>query len=347
MRTPTSRSAALLGALALAPVLGIGGCERLVEREIERTLTRVDTSILESQDLHVVLCGTGSPIADASRAAACTAIVAGGELLLVDVGPGAWEQVDLANLPIGRLSGVLLTHFHSDHLGDLGEAITQSWIAGRTEPLDVHGPPGVARIVDGLREVYARDVDYRVTHHGDDYLPRAAAGAVARETALGDARDADAVVLERNGLRVTMFRVDHEPVSPAVGYRFDYHGRSVVVSGDTRKSASLAAHAKGADILVHEALQPSMTGRAVATATRLGSNRVAKLAGDIPDYHTTPREAAEVARDAGVAHLVLTHLVPAPPNRIARRLFLEGVADVYTGEVTLGEDGMRFVLSAR
>ena len=320
------------------------GCDSLVDRQVARTLSRARTDLLRSPDLHVVLCGTGSPLPDASRAAACTAVVAGGELILVDVGPGSWEVVDLANLPTAALSAVLLTHFHSDHIGDLGEATTQSWIAGRPRPLDVYGPPGTARVVQGFQEAYAADVGYRVAHHGDATLPRAAAGAVAHEVALGAEPTADATVFERGGLRVTMFRVDHAPIDPAVGYRFDYGGRSVVVSGDTRKSASVVEHARGADILIHEALQPDMVLRVPRVAEGLGLTRVAKLAGDIVNYHTSPVEAAEVARDAGVSRLVLTHLVPAPGNVLTRRLFLRGVGDVYTGEVTLGEDGAEFRL---
>jgi ribonuclease Z len=331
----------LVAALAAAP-----GCERLVERQIERNLQRVDASVLESPDLQVVLCGTGSPLPDAARAASCTAVIAGGHFVLVDAGPGSWEVLDLANLPIGRVDAVLLTHFHSDHIGDLGEATTQSWIVGRAAPLEVFGPPGTAQVVAGFAEAYAADVEYRIAHHGEGALPRAAAGAVAREIALPAGTGATPV-FERDGLRVTMFAVDHEPVAPAVGYRFDFAGRSVVVSGDTKKSESVAVNARGADLLVHEALHPGLVGRAVDAARRLGRDRLAKLAGDIPGYHASPVEAAEIAQQAGVPHLVLTHLVPAPPNALARRMFLAGVADAYDGEVTLGEDGMRFSLPPR
>ena len=323
------------------------GCQRLIDLQVERTLARVDESVLRSPDLQIVLCGTGSPIADAARAASCTAVIAGGHFFLVDAGPGSVEVADLADLPLGHLEGVLLTHFHSDHIGDLGEAITQSWIAGRAQPLDVFGPSGVAAIVNGFREAYAADVEARVLHHGEPYMPRAAAGAVARETALADAPLADAVVFDRDGLRITMFRVDHDPVRPAVGYRFDFGGRSVVISGDTRKNASVVAQAKGADLLIHEALDSDLTGRAVAGARRLGMERLAKLASDIPGYHSTPREAGEVAQQAGVAHLVLTHLVPPPRNFIVRRAFTSEASEAFRGEVTLGEDGMRFALAPR
>jgi len=178
-------------------------------------------------------------------------------------------------------------------------------------------------------------------------MPRAAGSAVAHESALADGAQADAVVFDRDGLRITMFRVDHDPVRPAVGYRFDFGGRAVVVSGDTKKSASVVAHAKGADLLIHEALAAEFTGRAIEGAKRLGMTRLAKLAGDIPGYHTTPREAGEVAAEAGVAHLVLTHLVPAPSNFILRRAFKNGAGEAFGGEVTVGEDGMRFALAPR
>jgi ribonuclease Z len=333
----------LLCAAALAATTG---CERQVERQVERNLQRVDESVLASPDLQVVLCGTGSPLPDADRASACTAVIAGGHFVLVDVGPGSWEVLDLADLPIARVEAVLLTHFHSDHIGDLGEAMTQGWIAGRTAPLEVFGPPGTARVVAGFVEAYAADGEARVAHHGERWMPRAAAGAVARELPMPEGAGATPV-FERDGLRIAMFTVDHEPVVPAVGYRFDYAGRSVVVSGDTRRSANVVAHARGADLLVHEALHPGLVGRATEAARRLGRERLAKLAGDIPGYHASPVEAAEIAREAGVAHLVLTHLVPAPSNALARRLFLAGVADAFEGEVTLGEDGMRFALPPR
>jgi len=343
MPTVSQRCSTTL-ALALFALLAAPGCDRLLDREIERALNRADRSVLQSPDLQVVLCGTGSPLPDKDRAGACTAVIAGGEFMLVDVGPGSWETADLAGLPTADLSAVLLTHFHSDHIGDLGEAITQSWIAGRTQPLDVYGPPGTTRVVDGFNQAYAADAHYRTIHHGEEYMPAAAAPAVGHDVPLADTPDADAVVFDRNGLRVTMFRVHHDPVTPAVGYRFDYRGRSVVVSGDTAKSANLAKHAAGADLLIHEALQPDMMSRIADVAGRVGKTRLSKMARDTLTYHTSPVEAAQIAREAGVTTLVFTHEVPGPRNVLMRRMFLAGVADAFPGKVVLGEDGMRFDL---
>jgi ribonuclease Z len=339
-----------MAALAAA-ILLLVGCDRIVDRLIDRRVTqgfeRVDRKLLESPDLTVVLCGTGGPLADPQRAGACTAIVAAGRVFLVDAGPGSIEALTLADVPTQALSAVFLTHFHSDHIGDLGEASVQSWIAGRRVPLDVYGPVGTTRVADGFTAAYAFDGDHRTAHHGEEYMPRAAAALRGHDVALGDAPDASAVAYDQDGLRVTMFRVDHEPVRPAVGYRIDYKGRAVVVSGDTKKSASVVKHAKGADLLLHEALARDIFARATAVAQRMGLTRVAKLATDATDYHTTPVEAAEVARDAGVRTLVFTHMVPGPPNWLLERRFVAGVSDVFLGEVVTGREGMRFTLGAK
>ncbi|MBX3023550.1 MBL fold metallo-hydrolase [bacterium] len=323
-------------------LLAASGCDRILQRQVEKGIER-DTALLESPDMTVILCGTGSPLADPQRAGACTAVIAGGQLVMVDAGPGSWETLDLTKVPTGKLSAVLLTHFHSDHIGDLGEAITQSWIAGRDAPLDVYGPIGTKRVVDGFDEAYSQDADYRTLHHDEQHMPRAAAPALAHEIPLGEAADADAVVFERNGLKVTMFRVLHDPVKPAVGYRFDYKGNVVVISGDTAKSASVIEHARGADLLIHEALSREMMGRIAAIVSQ-HDPRLGKMANDTLGYHTSPVEAAEVARDAGVKTLVFSHVVPGPRNVIMRRMFLAGVDDVFKGEVILGEDGQRFTL---
>ena len=330
--------------LALILLLtAVCGCDRILERQVEKGIER-DTALLTSPDMTVILCGTGSPLADPERAGACTAVIAGGQLVVVDTGPGSWETLDLTKVPTGKLSAVLLTHFHSDHIGDLGEAITQSWIAGRDQPLDVYGPVGTKQVVDGFDAAYSQDADYRTLHHDEQHMPRAAAPAVAHEIALGAAADADARVFDRNGLKVTMFRVLHDPVTPAVGYRFEYKGNVVVVSGDTAKSESVLVHAKGADILIHEALNRDMMGRIAGIVSTHGNPRLGKMANDTLGYHTSPVEAAEVARDAGVKTLVFSHVVPGPRNFIMRRMFLAGVDDVFSGEVVLGEDGQRFTL---
>jgi ribonuclease Z len=323
------------------------GCEslqsRLIERIAARALTGDRVDLLDDGELHVVLCGTGSPLADAERAGPCTAVLAGGRFVLVDAGPGSWRTVALARLPRARLDAVLLTHFHSDHIGELGEVVMQSWVAGRTAPLAVYGPPGVEQVVDGFRQAYGFDTQYRIAHHGAEAMPPEAGRAAAHTVTLPAPGEA-APVFASDGLRVSAFAVEHAPAEPAYGYRFEYRGRVVVVSGDTKKSATVIRHARGADVLVHEALAAAMIEPVTRYARAQGLGRWAKLTADVATYHTTPVEAAEIAEAAGVRLLVLTHIVPPLPNVLARRMFLSGVSAQWDGEVVLGADGMHFAL---
>lgn len=344
-----SRARIVWVAIALL-VTGVGLAARgplldtITQRRIDDTLQRTDNALLEDGQLHVILCGTAAALPDPDRAGACTVVIAGGQFLLIDAGPASWRVIDGLDLPVAKLSAVLLTHFHSDHIGGLGEAVVQSWIAGRTQPLDVYGPPGVDDVVQGFAQAYSHDAGYRVAHHGAAFMPQDGSRAVphAVDAPVGDG---SVPVLDRDGLEVRAFRVDHAPIDYAYGYRIAWRGRVVVISGDTKRSSAVLANARGADLLVHEALATHLTERAARRAEELGLARTGKMAHDVHDYHTTPVEAAELAQAAGVHALVFTHVFPPLPNAVARHLYLEGTAQAFHGKRVLGEDGMRFDLS--
>lgn len=329
--------------LALA-VAGLWSCRgpialKMMERGLARTTTA--DPIAELPDgLHVLLCGAGGPLPDPVRSGPCVAVVAGRTMVVVDAGTGGARNLQRLGFVPGRVSAVFLTHFHSDHIDGLGELAMLRWTGGtHTDPLPVHGPDGVEEVVAGFVQAYRQDAGYRVAHHGEATVPPSGAGAHALPFALpapGEAR----VVWESEGLVVRAFAVDHTPVSPAVGYRFDYGGRSVVVSGDTKKSTTVEAQAMGVDLLVHEALSPELVGRLNAAAANAGRANLAKITSDIPDYHTSPVEAAEIAEAAGVDHLLFYHVVPPLPLSGLEPVFLDGVSDVYGGGVTLGRDGI-------
>jgi len=333
---------AALAALAIAfrvPALQ----DRLVRRGIAHAVAEQRAELFRGDALRVLLCGTGSPLPSQTRARACVAVFAGGRFWVVDTGPGSWNRLGLLQVDGSRIAGVLLTHFHSDHIGDLGELNMNTWVMGRPEPLRVFGPPGVERVVAGFAEAYAQDTQYRIAHHGADFLPPERSRMEARAIPL---QGGSSVVLEEDGLRITAFPVNHAPVSPAYGYRFDYRGRSAVISGDTAKDAAVSTAARGADLLVHEALARPLVAMIGEAAASAGRSRVAKIMGDIPSYHTTPVEAAEVANAAGVKLLVLDHLVPAPSNRLLELAFARGVDAVRPSGWRLGEDGLLVELPA-
>jgi len=162
----------------------------------------------------------------------------------------------------------------------------------------------------------------------------------ARSTGSADAT----VVLNRNGLTITAFTVDHAPVAPAYGYRFDYKGRSVVISGDTAKSSNLIRAAGGADLLIHEALAKHMIRIIQQVAEAQHDIQVAETLGSIQRYHTTPVEAAEVANQAHVRLLVISHVAPPQFNFLGRWAFMRGVSETRSRGVQLGCDGMLIML---
>lgn len=299
--------------------------------------------------LHVALCGTGSPLPNPDRAGPCNVVIAGKHMFIVDAGEGAARSITTMGLPMARVEGVFLTHFHSDHIDGMGPVMLMRWTgATATAPLPVHGPEGVERVVAGFGEAYALDNGYRTAHHGAAIVPPTGAGATALPFALPEPGKGDtAVILEKDGLKVTAIRVDHGPVAPAVGYRFDYKGRSAVISGDTSKSPSLIAAAKGVDLLVHEALQPRLLAAMTAALEQRGLRNTAQITRDIVNYHATPEQAAESAREAGARQLVLTHIVPPIPSRFVYPAFLGDAPDRFGGKITVGEDGMLFTLPAR
>ena len=329
-----------------AAVAGTGGLalrssrvqDAIVARIARQRIGRDTSGLLAPDALRVLLCGTSSPIPSARRAEACTAIFAGGRMWIVDTGPGSWRTLALRRVRGEAIGAVFYSHLHSDHIGELGEFNLQTWAAGRPGPLRVYGPDGVAELVHGFTEAYAADTRFRIAHHGAALLPPDRAAMVAVPIRL-DGADATRV-LEEEGVVVTAFAVAHDPVKPAFGYRFDYGGRSVVVSGDTRPTPNLVTQARGADVLVHEAQANGLVHIMEEAARAAGESRIAKILGDIPTYHTDPADAAREA----VRLLVLTHFTPPPDNPLLARIFRRDMNGLPPRGVVLGEDGTLVVL---
>ena len=297
---------------------------------------RPQPQLAQPGELSVLLCGTGSPLPDPNRASGCALVAAGDRLYVVDAGLSSVRNLLLWHIPLEKIDGVLLTHFHSDHIAELGELRLQTWGAGRRTPLKVYGPPGVADVVAGFNQAYSHDADYRTLHHGEKFLPREVVDMVAVAIPMNGAT---ASVFDDDGLKVTAIKVHHDPVKPAYGYRFDFDGRSVTISGDTAYYEPLAVAARGSDVLVHEAQSNELVGILGSVMTQAGRTRPAKIMHDIPDYHTTPVDAARIANLAGAKLLVFTHINPPLPNFLAERAFLRGVSDVRPNGWLLGRDG--------
>ena len=270
-------------------------------------------------------------------------------VIAIDTGPERY----VLEMKDGRIARFELDRSGGSRHDLLITAPSESWAQGRDHPLKVYGPPGVEQVVNGFAQAYALDEGYRIAHHGaalmpaDNWQMQPVSIAMPVIALPGtEMRRSVATVLEEEGLKVTAFTVDHAPVVPAYGYRFDYKGRSVVISGDTRPCANLVENSRDADVLVSEAQSAEMVKMIEAEVRAQGNERAAKIMHDILRYHTTPAEAATEANEAGARMLVLSHIGPPTPNAIARMIFMRGVSAIRPHGVVLGYDGMLLTMPA-
>jgi ribonuclease Z len=278
--------------------------------------------------IRVTLLGTGRPDPAIDRFGPSTLIEAGGETLLIDCGRGATQRLWQLGIPLSRVGVVFLTHLHSDHTVGLPDLWLTGWLptpfGRRTTPLELRGPSGTENMAAALTKAFEWDIDRRSRGEG---LPAAAAAFDARDVQPG-------VVFERNDVRVTAFLVDHGGLlQPAYGYRVDYAGHSVVISGDTRPSESLVAASAGADVLVHEVI--------AAPAALLERSETARR---IVGFHTPPEDAGRIftrvrPRLAVYSHVVLLTTDPAFPAPRVTEL-LPRTRSTYGGPLEIGEDLM-------
>jgi ribonuclease Z len=342
-----SRRDLLIGAgMGASGLLVAGGAHftnNLPDSAVERFVTRAiaadrNTDYFEDDALYVITTGTGAPLPDPKRVGPQAVVVAGDQMLVFDTGPGSTRQLALTGLSISSVNALFLTHFHSDHISDLGEFMLQHWtVTGVSEPLNIYGPPGVEEVVDGFLTAYRLDRGYRIDHHGADVMPPSGFGGVAHTFDLGSDLMSSDVVYEAGDVQVIAFNVDHPPVVPAVGFRVKYRDRSVMITGDTIYSDSLIQHAMGADLMVSDSLNHKMSQMVAEAGEDMDSN-LSSVTEDIQESHIRPEEAALVAREAGVPVLIITHVLPPVPELLINP-FLRDARAVFDGEIRMANDG--------
>ncbi|MEO8064110.1 MAG: MBL fold metallo-hydrolase [Pseudomonadota bacterium] len=273
----------------------------------------------------LVLLGTaGGPRPRKTRSASAQAIVVGGAIYIADCGDGVARQMVDAGLALNAIRGVFITHHHSDHNADYGNLLLLAWTGGLRTPVDTFGPPPLEKMTRLFLEMNEVDISTRMA---DEKRVPLAPLIRAHDIA------APGTVFEDERVKVTAALVDHPPMNPAFAYRFDSADRSIVISGDTKYSQNLIALAKGADVLVHEAIYPESVDRLVRNVANAPD-----LKRSILSHHTAAEDVGRVAAAAGVQVLVLSHLIPAEDPQVTEQMWLDAVAKHFKGKVVVGSD---------
>ena len=312
--------------------------DALLERAIENIAA--PTSNLPTEDaLTAVVCGSRSPIPDPARAEACILIQAGEDIYIFDTGGGSIENINNWNTPWNKVKAVFYTHLHSDHIFDIADLHQATWIiGGRESKQKVYGPEGVQMLTDGIELAYTKDYFFRNEHHGDAIAPLDTAGFDTHTIDLSNP-----ILIDDGDLKITAYSVSHDPVDPALGYRIDYKGRSISISGDTIYDENLVNNSKNVDVLFHESMSLDLLNLLNQNAKRVGNTIAATITFDVQDYHTPIPEIVQAAQEANVGHLVFYHHLPAPRNKLMEDIMYRGVDEIMKNW-TASHDGTMLVL---
>ena len=287
-----------------------------------QTRTKKDSFRVNVPDIKVTLLGTGTPQPIMERFGPSILVQAGTETLLFDAGRGCLQRLRQINVSYDKLTALFLTHLHSDHIVGLPDLWLTGWLlTKRAMPLKVFGPTGTSKMVDYLQKAFAFDINIRIE---DDKAPQEGSKLLVTEVGQG-------AIYERNGVKVIAFKVDHGVVKPAFGYRIEYNGHSVVLSGDTKYSENLITFAKGTDLLIHE----------VAITPHTLSKTDPKY--NILMHHTTPEQAAQVFNKVRPKLAAFSHIVKLYGG--TEEDIMNKTKAIYPGQVIMGEDLMSFLIS--
>jgi ribonuclease BN (tRNA processing enzyme) len=308
-----SRREFLGGVGAVLPAIGLAGSTTGQPATTAPARTRV------------ILLGTGGgPRPKKDRAASSQAIVIDDQLYVVDCGDGVARQIVVAGLSLPRVRHVFITHHHSDHNADYGNLLLLAWASGLATHVDTWGPPPLARMTELFFEMNDLDIRTRIADEG-----RVPLAPLVRAHEISQA----GIVMKDDRVTVTAALVRHPPMVHAFAFRFDGPDRSIVISGDTNRAENLIRLARGADVLVHEALFVPAVDRLVARIPNAST-----LKQHVIDSHTSVEDCGRIAAQAGVKTLVLSHLVPSDDPLITDEMWIDAARRHFTGAVVLGKD---------
>jgi len=283
-------------------------------------------------DNYVALLGTkgGPAIRPGSTNPTSSLLVLGGRKIIVDCGLGVTRGLVDQGMALKDIDLIFVTHMHSDHYLELGPLLHTAWTAGLQTSVMVYAPDGVAEYWRHFLQSMKADIDLRIEDEGRPDL---------RDLVSIQMLDAGSVINE-NGLAVDAMRNVHPPLIDTFSLSFKGAGKHVVFSGDTAYFPPLAEFARGADILIHEAMLEEALEPLMA---RIG-NADDRLMKHWLRSHTFASDAARIASDGEVKMLALHHLIPSDDPDFTDEHWHKAVLEHWNGTFHLGRDGMKIAL---
>lgn len=283
-------------------------------------------------DNYVALLGTkgGPSVRPGSSMPTSNLVVMNGQHIVVDCALGVTRGLVDQGMNLKNLSTIFISHLHSDHYLELGPLIHTAWCSGLVTMVDIYGPAGLQDYWDGFAASMKADIDLRIVDDGRDDLRDFVRVHVIDE----------GIVLERDGLTISAIRTEHPPLIDCFAFSFKTDRHHAVFSGDTAPIKALEDFARGADLLIHEAMLESALP---SLMERIG-NGSDKLMAHWLRSHTFAHDAAKTATNAGVKRLALSHLIPSDDPTYGPKDWQDACADHWSGELIVGHDGIKIEL---
>lgn len=321
----------LLGGLAAAPVLTLAAAPGEAQAAgIAATIAETQAALKDAKGTKLVILGTGAgPVPGSARHMTSHVLLSNGAAYLLDCGLGVTRQFARTGIPWRALKAIFITHHHPDHNIEYGPLLVLGWIAGMQQTVRAYGPPPLTQMTADYLRSAKTTIDFWAQ---DFHLPPLATIETNELPAAGP-------VMQDENLKVTSVLVQHPPVTPAYGYRFDFKDRSIAFSGDTIGLEAVATMAKGADVLVHEAIDmPAIEAYMRAQIAHGVPGSLEAFMAHMRADHTPTEEVGRIAQEAGVKTLVLSHLAPGEGVSDAR--WHADAAKNFRGTIVVARDLM-------
>ncbi len=329
---PVTSRRALLASMTAAPALVADSLQVAAQPVAAETpAEQARAALKNAKGTKLVLLGTGGgPVPGRTRLMTSHVMLSNGAAYVLDCGLGVTDQFARTGIRFGALHSIFITHHHPDHNIEYGPLLVVGWVQGMASSVRAFGPPPLRQMTEDFLRAYKTTIDF----WAEDFKMKPLS-----VIEVGEIASAGKVMQDAN-VAVSAILVQHPPVTPSLGYRFDFHDRSIVFSGDTTPLEAVTHLARGADILVHEAAyNPALEAFLRALIANGSQIKFEDFMARMKADHSSVEDVGRIAQEAGVKTLVLSHLSPAIDS-ITDETWRQSAARYFKGEIIVGKDLM-------